>query len=450
MTDDRPWTSRFNISLDDAALRRALRVKISPVENLGALAPQEAAMRLRVALERTFVATTQIVQIVRYLTETARGYTEISYPNDVSVLNRIYQSDCLESQVQHPAICMMGLAGTGKSQILSAFARLHHRRARVSIPNHSELELQCCWTLRLRDRATLAELLLPNLRNPPENLRSKLVAQRAPSELAAQGVAILLADEFQFVTGSDANVLASKLILQLASLGPPLVYACNFSLVNRLWKRPQQERDRILSRPILVQPEPLGRDWNLLLKECFCVSAEFSRLHPQQIGEALHGYSFGIKRALKELLILSYLEMRLSGESHVNLYHVEQAYGSAAFASMRSDVEELSAGDINPNRLQEGHRPPVALQVKAISRKIVEDHPAKSQHEARKAQAALESMVSPEGRELLDKLKGRAMGETKVAKRPARPPANVSNLIGGAQRFAGRQGKTGRSTEGAD
>ena len=41
-------------------------------------------------------------------------------------------------------------------------------------------------------------------------------------------------------------------------LNAPLVYSANYSLCHRLLKRPQEERDRLLSDIIVVMPEMPG------------------------------------------------------------------------------------------------------------------------------------------------------------------------------------------------
>lgn len=436
MSSPTPWSSRFDTGVSDSALKRALRIEVVPVTNLASMSPNQAAAHLRAALQSAFVPTTQILRVIRHLTEVAKAYCEIAYPDSVSVLRRIYHPEEQFGRASFTATCLMGLAGTGKSAILAAFARMHPTRVRASVPNHSELELQACWSLRLHDRATIKDLLLPRFRAQPQKMLPKDVPLNAVSELAAQGVSLILADEFQFVTGSDANVMVTKLLLRLAELGPPLIFACNYSLVHRLWKRPSQERDRLLVRPIVIQPEPMDDDWFATVSEFTRVAPEFATLNAEQVSESLHSYSFGIKRSLTELLVLAYLEMRQNGDPHVTQAHITRAYTSTGYASMRSDIEHLLAGAISPSRLERDFRPPFSMPIEVPSRGRAIPHPAVSEYESRIAQAALDSLTSPAAKEVLELLGNQPKEDRRTRSRPTRPAATVQNLIGGAERFA--------------
>ena len=296
--------------------------------------------------------------------------------------------------------------------------------------------------MTIRGRAGFSSLVLPHFRIK-DNIPPSRIYETATSEAAAQGIALILADEFQFISSNNANTMMASLLYRLAEIGPPVIYACNFSMVNALWRRPQQDRDRLLLNPIVIYPEKVGQEWQATVEGMTEVAIEFSDLVGERAALLLHDYTFGIKRCLRSLLSLSYLKMRRSRENKVLLSHVAAAYHSLEYAAMREDVESLAQGRVSPKLVRKD------LSCRLVESKTTAEIPpvgggdrAQPRAIQNATQRALLSMLTPEMRALLSKLENQASPPANAVPKAQRKPApSVENLLGGAARFSSREKK---------
>jgi hypothetical protein len=385
-----------------------------------------------------------MVAIVRQMIERAKAYCDRAYPDIVAIRALIYGSTPTTEVQTCQATCLTGLAGVGKSVLLDAFGRLFSIPEFVDMPGHARLELRACWRTTIRGGASFAQVVLPHFRIQSSIAPSKLLGC-AVSEAGAQGVALILPDEFQFITSGGANTMMANLLFRLAQVGPPVIYACNFSMLHSLWRRPQQDRDRLLLNPIILYPEPLGEDWATTTEACLKVSEEFSSLKSDEAIRRMHDYTFGIKRCLRSLLVLSYLQMRKNKQTQVTREHLTAAYCSPEYGAMRDDVENLVMSSANPSlRRKDLKCPFAAADAKHPPNRNVIEHPATQARAGNATRAAQLSMLTPEARSLLTALERQAQLATPPkTRRTHRPPASANKLLGGAERFASHDKKDG-------
>src|SRR5690606_25371284 len=108
----------------------------------------------------------------------------------------------------------------------------------------------------------------------------------------------------------------------------------------------------------------------------------------------LHGYTFGLKRALADLLCIAYLYSRRAGRAAaVTLQDCENAYLSSEYATFRSTISQLLAGETNRTKLAPDLICPIGSSSNA-SRGMVASHPAIQEYRRREAEAAARSMLS--------------------------------------------------------
>lgn len=441
MTGDGVYSTRFAGPWSEQSLRSRLAVKVERLKGLGDLGPAEAASQLEATFKVVVVPTAQMVAAILQLIERARAYCDRAYPNSVAVRSLMYGSTSAFTPENCQATCLTGLAGVGKSVLFNAFCRIFESSEFVEFPGHARLELHACWRMTIRGRAGFAHLVHPHFRDQSKLSPSRILGC-AVSEAAAQGIALILPDEFQFITSSDANALMANLLFRLAQIGPPVIYACNFSMVRALWRRPQQDRDRLLLNPIILHPEQLGADWTATVEGCLEVADEFSLLKTESDIQLLYDYTFGIKRSLRSLLVLAYLQMRKERQTRVTTSHLSTAYGSPEYAAMREDVENLFQGAVTPSLLRKDLTCPFGGAAFLPATKKVVEHPAARTHAANATHAALMSMITPEMRQLTKALGNQALPtQPSKAKAPRRPPASAENLLGGASRFSSSEKK---------
>lgn len=439
MSGTHNFSKRFVGPWSDKVLRSRIAVKVEPLKDLSKFGPAEAGSRLEACFKTVVVPTAQMLAIVRKMIELAKAYCDRAYPNPVAVRTLIYGRDYITEDCQ--ATCLTGLAGVGKSVLFEAFCRIFETLELVEMPGHARLELLPCWRMTVRGRAGFSQLVHPHFRDQGKVASSRVLGCAA-SEAAAQGIALILPDEFQFISSGSANTMMANLLFRLAQVGPPVIYACNFSMLHALWRRPQQDRDRLLLNPIILEPEQQGVDWTATVEGCLDVAEEFSALKKESDIALLHDYTYGIKRSLRSILVIAYLEMRKQKQTQVTTNHLKAAYHSFRYGAMREDVENLAQGAVTPSLLRKDLACPFGSAVVEPPANNVVELPSAQTHAANATQAALLSMFTPEMRQLVAALSQQALPEkTKTSKTPRRPPVSPENLLGGAERFAGPKKK---------
>ena len=430
----RPWLDMFACDWSDSELDKRLAVPVNPLSDLRDLPAEAAHTRLFERLSSLVVPSEQMRSIVRDLAAVARTFAATRYSDHKAILEVVYGNAAVPRSPLPR--CLTGLAGTGKSEILKAFGRVFGQRVMVEVPLHGNFEARGMWSVSAADSRSVSRLLRPLFRDN-ESHRS-IPATMACREAGAQLICMVLTDEFQFLSrGSGANALAAKLLGDLMRIGPPLVFATNFSMVHRLALRPQEERQRTLSCPILVRPEALNSQcWNKLVVSQLATSHHFSKLaEAEGISQLLHSYTFGIPRSLTTLLCRTYMEFRRRRNStHVTIDDVMAAYLSHEFSDTRKTVAELVQGVVRPERLADDLRCPFedARPVTQRNEGSVVTHPAQQEHERRIGEAALRSAMTAAERQAASQVN--ALTPQKGRRQPA-PPSSVTTLKEGAAKF---------------
>ena len=427
-----PLASRFKTDMSDKAMDALLRVHIAPLLDLAGMSPDQAEFRLEEAWKALVVPSTQMRLVIRKIATAAQQYSEAVYADEKTFLRNVYAPP-LGGTSNFP-ICLTGLAGIGKSQIIAGFSRVYSKDLSLSLPGHTDFSISSAWHIAVRSDVGAKRLLGSKFRCGDGKCKS---LEEATAESIKQGIAAICVDEFQFHTASDANAKTAKLLLQLSSVGPPLVFATNFSLLHKLYKRPHEERQRLFSKPILVVPDdPGSKDWGEYVVAALRVAPEFSELAMNSIApEILHRYTFGIRRSVALLLKISYSRMRTRKGDKVSMGDVESAYNSFEYASAREDVTLLVKGSINKSALTKDLYCPIE-GIEMATAGGVAKHPAIQEHERRSGEEALKSSLTREEREAYESASGSKTRRKGQSAPPIkRPPATASKLINAANRF---------------
>jgi hypothetical protein len=349
-----PWTTRFENQWTDEAIDAVVEVSALPL-HLETLSADAGAEVLRCGLERIFVSGGQPRRIIRQLVDVAYSHAQSHFGSEEAYLRGLYDPDPWGKAVP-PAICLTGLAGVGKSELIQACQKLIGAPTLTDIAGHNGISLIPGWFLTLRNGTELNQLLRPCVM--PDQRQNKfedgasekgIIKNAQLMRLARRrswrdGVCFLVVDEFQFITlGSEANARATLVLLKLQGLGPRLIYVANYSLVHRLKKRGHEDRDRLLQKPIIVQPEARSSaDWIRLLLEFKKVSPEVLAFDVDAVQEQIHQYTFGLKRPVVRLIVAAFRVWRSNGTRHgIGADELSHAYHSAEYSTCREDVEAL-------------------------------------------------------------------------------------------------------------
>jgi hypothetical protein len=436
-----PWVASYQFG-NDPGRYSSLERRALPVDFKGGTL-QVQAEELRYAMREVFLCGQQCSAILDHFLSLGESHAIAKCSSPHQVLEGCY-SNSPWGETGLPAVMLTGLAGTGKSQLVSALKRLlDTRKATVDLPAHPGLTLQPGWFLSLQDGNTLNALLSPyllsdRLAERPHSLgATKALNQVRLLELARrasrrEGTCLLVIDEFQFITKSlQANTLAMSLLLQLMSIGPRIVYVANFSLVRRLLSRRQEDRHRVLCNYVELLPDAVDSD------DFHDYVRELTRVRPMDWGadffdfELLHRYTFGIKRAVVELLVNAWLHAKtLHGfGAKVTIVDLKSAYSSARYLPYRLDVEavwrhslgqkDVSLDLINP------------LRPSAPAANVLKVQAAIDSFNQRVHERHIEAMLTPIEQDALAQLsttKDTRQSAGKIRRLPGRPP-RTSDLL---------------------
>jgi len=375
---------------------------------------------------------------LRQLASVARSFAGTRYPDERTFIQLAYSPTPVD--FMPPVICLTGLAGVGKSAITKAFQRLFPPGSLIDVPGHAAFPLTGFWQFTFAGFSGLSKLLTQNFRDPRVQ-KSKGAASKAAAEAVAQGISLIATDELQFLTQSSANTLAAKVLLQMSAIGPPLVFTSNYSMLHRLASRPHEERQRLLTFPIIIHPLASDSgDWHKLVREFLKAAPELSGLRcAPNIEEQLHTYTFGIPRSLVLLIGIAYsFARRRSDFCKVSLNDLESAYRSVDYSSTRNDILALVEGLINPRKLRSDLACPLScVDPKPDSSDKVVPHPSIGQHMQRSREAGLISSLNKSERTAYEAASGRKSDPKPPRTRhQPRPPASIESLIEGADKFA--------------
>jgi hypothetical protein len=337
-----PYTERF--ALTPADIKRLSAHHPRPLLHLSGLLPQEAVNHIEGAHQALFVPTQQTAALLECFVACARAHCELLY-SDLNLVGAQMMAEARPGAAYLP-ICLTGLAGTGKSALLEALMRVLAKQAWGDAGGavHA-FPLQAAVRVKLRKLVSNTEFLKTFVDAiGPRRFACPSPDKELAHKLYAYAVCLAVADEFQFVTGStQANVRAVQILLLLSTLQVPQVFAVNYSMCHRLMARPQEERDRVFSRVLLLRPElPDTPDWTHTVKGYVdLIPNEFEKLKIEELASTVYPLTFGLKRQLAKLIRLAYLAMRQDGRNQFTLGHFDKAYRSNAYAAAREDVHLL-------------------------------------------------------------------------------------------------------------
>ena len=369
-----PWPDRIPVALSDQEIADLVRVLAKTPQGLGSHAPDVDAALLEEAMMAVCEPTASILLHLRTLLDLAQGHALSFFASANDYWRRVFDP---EPSTQ-PAVCVTGLAGVGKSVLLRALHRLLEIHKPLAPAPLTGSTLQSSWLVRFpafQDFKDLMRSLATSGTNPeatePQDAPQGTVANLA---LAASrrarrlAVCALILDEMQFETlSADANTRVVKKLLLFRSLGPRVVYGVNYSMVHRLMRRCQEERDRLVSSPIIVLPDAASsEDWRKTIHAVLATAPYVFDFDAATAAADLHRYTFGIKRKLVGLLTLGYRGARRSGRNSVTMADLQTAYRSTDFTAHRQDVEILLAQEIEGNKKREDLYCPFPLPRPAV------------------------------------------------------------------------------------
>lgn len=437
-TDNSPWTRPFERLLNESDLSALATIKVSVISGLEMLPPETARDVLNDQLKGLFIADQQEVAWLRRALGICHAHTIRFYPSIKSFAERLH-AQRLDLSPDPRTQMTTSLAGWGKSALANALIRLLQSSQTFEV-GHSLPPQRIVGVVRLRlegktSRAALWNALAAEAGFPQDYKSSKTEeTEQIRRQLYMAGVMLIVVDETQFTAQSAASNMIAKNLHCLRELGIPIIFIGNYSLGHKFLKRPQEDQHRFLQEPEVLLPEtydaaPFQRYLQCLVDAMGGVLA----IKPSVDAKLIHWYTGGIRRLIRELVVLAYFQVRLTasqrGSNKVTLNDLTAAYASEGFDTRRKEVE------MSRDYLIEGTKPRGRSDFWCPFRLSIEKEKrwadlARSTRQTEVSNAALQASATPEeikGMEVMQAVFDTPDPGARVTK-PSRAPRRKATL----------------------
>lgn len=336
---ENPWVERFIPLLNRDEIRRKVEVKPRLFADYEQLSAVEATKELEKRFKEVFFPSKQCIDILHEWIGLALAHCRNHYHGQREFLAALYDKDVHLPDFNFP-MCLTGLAGSGKSQLMKALGRLMPEKSSFTGIDGTIFKLESHRVLTVKVKGA-ASVILESVTGQSGGIHE--LTNVARKQAFRDGWAFLGIDEFQFLTQSDnANTKLTQVLMSVCYLGIPVVYAANYSMLHKLIRRNQEDRQRLLGNVWGLFPEsPNSRDWVSMLEWHKSIAPDVFAFDAVADAYAIHQLTGGINRAENKLLVVAFRRALESGRP-VGLPELETAYKSRDYAAYRTDIELLS------------------------------------------------------------------------------------------------------------
>lgn len=360
-----PRVSRYDGNWSDQELDRII-VRPAPQIILGREAPETDAQTLVKAMEKIFVSSPQIRRILRHLVRIARAHALQHFVTDAQYLAK-FHSEYPWGEGTGFVTFLTSLAGVGKTELLGALSRLLlESMSTIDVPGISNIPLVPLWSFSANKGVGLNDILAPQIRRARGEEERVIVPGEIPKRIKDRKLRELMqlgrslswrdaaclftVDEFQAITHSEnASAKSAALLKLLSQIGPLLIVAANFSLGHKLKRRPDEECQRLLARPIILVPEQIGSPaWRAHLSAIKDAAPEVFVFSVDDADEEVHRFTYGRKRPVTDLMAIAYrLGRKKNRQGKVGMDEIRLAQRSFEFSNHRATADILIRQDTN-------------------------------------------------------------------------------------------------------
>ena len=340
-----PWVSRFE-HLTREFIGKNLANNPDELDEFDEYAIDEASHHLEKKFREVFVPSEQIINFVEILVNVAKAHALSYYPD-----KNIFIQNCYDDKYKIAGECfgyfLTGFAGSGKSALLNAIARVFPKKRYIKMEGYSDYPLNSFSSYKIPGNVGMSSILKGLLGSDVDKLNKRKntlgdILDLIVWKFYREGVPFLTLDEFQFISRSEnANAKIANLLGWISSIGVPYLISANYSLGHRLRKRPQEDQQRFMSKPLVLLPDkPESEDWRNTVEAYRQVCPKVFTFDSDRDAADIHGWTMGNKRILSRFLVLAYEQARKSG-ANADIVQLEQTYKSIGFAQNRKDVQDM-------------------------------------------------------------------------------------------------------------
>lgn len=431
---DNPWQRRFRGLNSPDNIRARVEVRPDVIGGLEREPGGVVEVEVGMALSRIYRPSAQELWILQYLLERSMGHAKLAYPDREKYAGRLY-SPVYETVSSSPAVCLLGPAGVGKSQLAKAFLRLMPDDCTIDVDHHKNIPLQGAWLVTANPHESVIQSLVPFLGQDEADMRKAghaVVIKAATAIAYRNGLSHILVDEMQFMAGSDRTTRITKTLLDLGRLGVPFVYVANHSLWRALSKTHAQIAQRLSANPLQLRPDPPeSEDWTGYLMECSRVLGSYLEDDLALKATPIFDMTAGLKRFVVLLLQGAFRIAWGQRKRQVAWPHIIASYRSSGYSIPREQVE-MALNKYEKSKRQIDYESPVEMAGEQAQG--VED--ARMRYTARIAATRALASAVPIGEQCASPEVDLQSSPKRVL-RPKAPPRTVHALIDSASRLRG-------------
>lgn len=399
--------------------RQIITRRPEPLESLYEIEPRLAAEVLSQALRESFIPNAFTIEFIQEMVGRAALHARALFSSEREYARGLYEAPAVDAV----PVCFTGLAGVGKSQTIAALRKVLPGPVDLSCDHfQGELPLRSHWYASARGTTNAKALLREFVELPLSRLTVAELLSECRRRANRDGVSLVILDEMQYIQKGLGAAKVTDILLNMAGIGPPMVYVCNYSLGHKLFERNNEDQQRLLTDPRIMLPdEPGSSDWKAFIDECVRVGNGAIRGNQGELAREIYRCTFGIKRLAVELLKQAYIECRSAGRHAASLQDIGHAYRSAAYTSSAKQVEHLQKLALG-GRVSKQHpdlRCPFDLPA-AFTSNVVKF--ARAERQDRVTQKVFDSSLTASERSVKKQLDASANALQKPTARPRRTP----------------------------
>lgn len=355
-----PWVDRFDGLTARDEIRRRATVEATPIPaSVVSCSVTDGISAVRAALKGFHYVNGQELDLLERVVGRALAHCRSAYPG-VDEFAGVLQQERIQLEVPMP-ICLSSLNGDGKSTFIDTLARVMPEDGSVELghPFRTAFPLRAFRFSRVESKSSPSAVLYPFMpadsrprwvtdadgdqRLVIPKIRTDIMVEIAQRLGYREGRGVNGLDELQFITQSaDANTKLANTVMTVASLGAPLIFVLNYSGVKRLLGRRPEERDRLLTDPVVFMPDmPDTEDGKKLLEQFDLCLKEIRGFSLADEAGEIFNMTVNVKRKMRELFELTYQEMRRARATKMTMDHVKAAYKSKGYGEHRAQVKTI-------------------------------------------------------------------------------------------------------------
>ena len=345
-----PFLDRFDGLENIDALRSRVTLPAKPANLHDGMDESQVIATARNALHKYYIPTKADLDLIYGLVMQGKAYCEEQYPTLKEYACRYYEDTDEREPEFVPPICLTGPPGTGKTALVGAIQRVFSNDCPVDLgAGHDGYLLEGSWIINVKNKTSIASALrgkiLPDIRLSKTASVEQLT--RICRKIAyRQGASILVLDELQDALQRNGKPsFIADTVKGVGYLGVPYMFVANYNLCS-IWKAklPRQDRQRILKKPIVLQPSASdSEDWLEYLEGAARIFGRTLEIDIADKRHLLHRYTAGNKRFMIELLLGALSSVWRQRRRVVRMRDVEKYYDSTDYCVNRDDVEQANS-----------------------------------------------------------------------------------------------------------